>query len=40
LDGARPRIGATVEIMLMAQVNSALDKVRGGRARCGMVLKA
>jgi uncharacterized zinc-type alcohol dehydrogenase-like protein len=36
----RHRIGATVEIMPMAQVNAALDKVRSGRARYRMVLKA
>ncbi len=37
---ARHRIGATVEVMPMAQVNAALDKVRAGNARYRMVLKA
>lgn len=37
---ARHRIGATVEVMPMAQVNAALDKVRAGKARYRMVLKA
>ena len=37
---AHHRIGATVELMPMSQVNAALDKVRSNRARYRMVLKA
>ncbi len=37
---ARHRIGAMVEVMPMAQVNAALDKVRTGKARYRMVLRA
>jgi len=37
---ARHGIGATVEIMPMAYVNAALEKVRTGKARFRMVLKA
>lgn len=37
---ARHRIGATIETMPMAEVNTALDKVRAGKARYRMVLKA
>jgi uncharacterized zinc-type alcohol dehydrogenase-like protein len=36
---ARHHIGATVEVMPMAKVNAALDKVRAGKARYRMVLK-
>ncbi len=37
---ARHNIGAIVEVMPMAQVNAALGKVRAGKARYRMVLKA
>ncbi len=37
---ARHQIGATVEVMPLAQVNAAIDKVRANRARYRMVLKA
>lgn len=37
---ARHRIGATVEVMPLSQVNAALDKVRAGKARYRMALKA
>ena len=37
---AHHRIGATVEVVLMPQVNAALDKVRSNQARYRMVLKA
>jgi uncharacterized zinc-type alcohol dehydrogenase-like protein len=37
---ARHNIGAMAEVMPMAQVNAALGKVRAGKARYRMVLKA
>ena len=33
-------IGATIETVPMAEVNSALDKLRAGKARYRLVLKA
>ena len=37
---ARHGIGATTELMPLPQVNAAIEKVRAGKARYRMVLKA
>ncbi len=37
---ARHQIGATVEVVALAQVNAAIEKVRANRARYRMVLRA